>query len=112
MGRVTIQLQKPIRLTDIAPVVSELYMRDELCTGDLRGIRARFISDPTFDEIVKIASRLAGQPEELLNKMSIADFDQVGAAVLNFFGNGQAIGTTPSPGSPTSSDSPPPTSGQ
>ena len=88
-------LKKPIRLGESTPEITELTFREEVVAGDLRGIRQSALADPLTDDILKIAGRLCGQPDAVMNRLSLEDTGEVMAAVHGFFKSGQETGTTP-----------------
>jgi hypothetical protein len=95
----TIKLSKPVLVGsgedgDVKKV-EELVFREEIVAGDLRGIPMR---DPPFwDDLLKIAGRLCGQPDVVINKLSFQDANEVAALVGGFTGVGQPTGNKPSP---------------
>lgn len=80
------RLQKPVvvRNTDGEEInrVEQLTIRTEVVSGDLRGIPMR--SPPWADDLLKMISRLSGQPDNVVNRLSIQDFNVVAEAVLGF----------------------------
>lgn len=89
-------LKRPIRLTDASPEISELVFREEVVAGDLRGIRqSALATDPLIDDVLKIAGRLCGQPDAVMNKLSVYDTGEVMALVHDFFKRGLETGTKP-----------------
>lgn len=87
-------LKNPIQLGE-GPAVTELNFREEVVAGDMRGLPMR---DPMhWDEILKLASRLSGQPEAVINKLSFRDLTEVTKRVAGFIGAGLETGTTGSP---------------
>ena len=82
-----ITLKKPI--PSGSETLTELTLREEIVAGDMRDIE---LGRMVFGDIVKLASRLSGQPESVLDKMSSQDLVQVTNAVTDFLGVGR--GTT------------------
>lgn len=102
MSHRVITLKKPIELIGkdkgTQPLtVSELRMREEIVSGDLRGIKLRSLQDPTMDDLLKIGGRLCGQTDLVMGKLGLEDSGEVVNAVLDFLGAGQTTGTTESP---------------
>ncbi len=85
-------LIKPIAFGD-GPPVTELTFREEICAGDMRGIVMREAME--FGDMLKIAGRLCGQPDALMNKLSFADMLKVLEMVGLFMGAGPETGQTP-----------------
>ncbi len=88
-------LKKPIVLGGDMPTVTVLNFREEVVAGDMRGITIR--DSMTFDEVVKIASRLTGQPDAVMAKLSVADLGEVVRIVGGFLNGGPETGAAPSP---------------
>jgi hypothetical protein len=108
---VTLKLRKPIRLGEESPLVTELHFREEICAGDMRGVMLRDDGGMTWDENMKVISRLTAQPEPLINKLSLVDALEAVRLASGFTGASQPTGTKPSPSSPPSSTSPTQSSG-
>jgi hypothetical protein len=94
---VKLVLKKPVVLDPKAAPISELTFREEVVAGDLRGIRAKALADPEFDDLLKIAARLCGQPAVVMNALGLEDFGRVTEAVAGFLSGGQPTGTERSP---------------
>lgn len=77
--------------------IDVLVFREEVVSGDLRGIKVQGLSDPSVDDLLKIAGRLCGQPDLVMNRLGIADFAQVLEITGGFLQAGQQTGTEPSP---------------
>jgi hypothetical protein len=88
------KLKKPIKVGETTEPVTELKLREEVCAGDLRGIKLSSLQDPMTDDLLKIAARLSGQTELVINKLGLEDMGEVLAAVVDFLGAGQGTGTT------------------
>jgi hypothetical protein len=87
-------LKRPIQLAEGEPAITVLTFREEVVAGDMRGIPVR---EPMhFDDLFKLAGRLSGQPDAVINKMSFADMGEVISIVMGFTGAGQATGNGPS----------------
>ncbi len=93
----SLKLSKPIVLTEGSTAIEQLTFRDELVSGDLRGIKLSSLGDPTADEMLKIAGRLCAQPDAVMNRLSLADLGGVLELVAGFMSAGQQTGTKPSP---------------
>lgn len=87
----TYKLLKPVQLGEQGAPVTELTFREEIVAGDMRGIAIR--ENMLFDDVLKLASRLCGQPEPLLNKLSFPDFQEVAGIVSGFMEAGPTTGT-------------------
>ncbi len=88
------KLKKPIKLGEAGELISELVFREEMTAGDMRGIPVR---DPmNFEDVCKIAGRLTGQPDAVINRLSIADTGEVVRIVGGFLNAGQETGVEPS----------------
>ncbi len=91
MSKVTLKLKKPIMVGEGEPI-TELSFRDEVCAGDMRGLAMR---DPMhWDDILKIAGRLCGQTDVVMNKLSFADTAKVVEMTGNFMSAGLETGQT------------------
>ncbi len=86
------KLKRPLRLTESAAEVTELHLREELCAGDLRGIKLATLGDMATEDVLKVTSRLCGQPEALLAKLHVADLMKIAEIVVGFLGSGLEIG--------------------
>lgn len=93
MGHVVVKLKRPVTLGEQGEPVTELRLRDEVVAGDLRGLEMRHPLH--WDDMLKIAGRLAAQPDAVMNKISMEDLGQVTPLVLGFLGLGQETGKTP-----------------
>jgi hypothetical protein len=91
---VKLVLKKPIRLGESTPEITELVFRDEVVSGDLRGIKQSSLVDPLVDDILKIAGRLCAQPDAAMSRLSPEDFGEVLALVNSFFKVGPPTGPT------------------
>jgi hypothetical protein len=97
MGRLLVKLVKPVQLGEEGVPVTELSFRDEVVAGDMRGIKLSALSDPTPDDMLKIAGRLCGQPDALMSRLCLADLLKVVEVVGGFLEAGLAIGSAASP---------------
>lgn len=88
-------LKKAIQIGETQPPVTELNFREEVVAGDLRGIRQSSLADPMVDDVLKIAGRLTGQPEAVMNRLSPDDLGNVMEIVHGFFKAGPETGTKP-----------------
>ena len=86
-------LKKPVQLTADGPSVTALNFREEMVTGDMRGILVR--QDMPWEDVMKIAARLTGQTDVVMNRLSIADGGEVVRLVGLFLNAGQETGPTP-----------------
>ncbi len=89
-------LKKPIQVGEGLPV-TELVFREELCAGDLRGIRSSSLNDPLVEDLLKIAGRLCAQPDPVMHKLGFEDLAEVLGVVGGFLGSGEPTATKPSP---------------
>lgn len=88
----TLTLRRPIQVGEGAEI-TELVFRDEIVAGDMRGIPLR---DPMlFDDILKLAGRLCGQTDVVMNRLRMDDLMEVAALVGGFTGAGPPTGPTP-----------------
>lgn len=88
-------LKKAIQLGEQGATVTELNFREEICAGDLRGVKFSALQDPSPEDYLKIASKLCGQHTELLNNLGMADMTEVCKTIDGFIKAGQMIGTAP-----------------
>lgn len=88
-------LKKPVSVGETT--VAELSFREELVAGDLRGIKLSSLSDPASDDLLKIAGRLCGQTDAVMNKLSLADMSEVIGIIGGFLSGGLETGNKPSP---------------
>lgn len=82
-------LRRPISIPGV-PTITELNLREELCAGDFRGIKRRqFFQEWDGTDMIKLISRLSGQPEAVIghvpNGMSEQDLDDIGEKLVGFF---------------------------
>lgn len=93
-----ITLRKPVQVGEGEPV-TKLTFREEVVSGDLRGVNLAHITGEVFDaaEILKLAGRLCAQSDPVMNRLALADFQEVAAFVGGFFSDGPTTGSTPSP---------------
>lgn len=90
-------LKKSIQVGEMGPAVTEFIVREAVVAGDLRGIRMKDLVDPTMDDVLKLIGRLSGQPDVVVNRLSLEDFDFLGAEVMGFFKRGPETGSNGSP---------------
>lgn len=92
----TIKLKKPIvydakgaggEMTK--ETVTEMTFRDEIVSGDLRGVKASELGDPPVEVLMRIASRLSGQPEVVMAKLGVGDTGEIGSLIIGFMGAGE-----------------------
>ncbi len=87
-------LKKPIQLGE-GPAITELVFREEVISGDLRGLKVQSLADPLLDDLLKIAGRLSAQPDVVMNRLSMTDLAEVVTLVTGFLNAGPETGTTP-----------------
>jgi hypothetical protein len=90
---VKLALKKPIAMGE-SLTIAELTFREEVVAGDLRGLKVQSLADPLMDDLLKIASRLTGQPEVVMSKLGMADLAEVVTLVSGFLNAGPETGTT------------------
>lgn len=78
-----LKLKEPIQFG--SATLTELVFREKLVAGDLRGLRPGSMNDLTFDDFLKVASRMSGQPEAALYGLSLEDLTAVLGVVADFF---------------------------
>lgn len=88
-----LELKKPIQIGEAA-AITHLTFREEICAGDLRGMKVNALGDPSTDDMLKIASRLCGEPDPVLAKLSLADLVEVLGLVSRFLQSGLETGPT------------------
>jgi hypothetical protein len=84
-------LKKPIKLGEEGEPISVLTFREEVVAGDMRGIPMR--EPPHYDDLMKIAGRLCGQPDPVMNKIGFEDMKEVLEIVGGFLSGGPETGT-------------------
>lgn len=57
--------------------------------GDIKFMK---LTDPTLDDILKLGSKLSGQPQKMIEALSIADGMAVAELLGNFLGASQKTG--------------------
>ncbi len=87
-------LKKPVQLGEGEPV-TELVFREELVSGDFRGLKVNSLSDPLMDDLLKIAGRLCAQPDVVMGKLGMLDLSEVIGIVGGFLQAGQETGIAP-----------------
>jgi hypothetical protein len=92
---VKLALKRPIQVGETSAPITELTFREEVVAGDLRGIKQSSLADPLVDDVLKIAGRLTGQPDAVMNRLSPEDLGEVMGIVHGFFKAGPETGTTP-----------------
>lgn len=85
-------LKKPISIGE-GPTLTELVFREEVVSGDLRGIKLRSLEDPATEDMLKIAGRLCAQPDVVMNKLSMEDLGGVLEVIGGFLSGGRMTGT-------------------
>jgi hypothetical protein len=101
----TVKLRKPIEIAGkgaggepSTEIIEELHFREEVVSGDLRGIKASELADPPVDMVMKVAGRLCGQPDHVMARLGMHDTGEVGALVIGFLSAGEPkSGIEPSP---------------
>lgn len=86
-------LKEPVVVGDTT--VTELNVRDRVVAGDLRGIPMR--NPMLTDDLLKLAGRLCGQPDHVMNALSLEDFERLAGVVVGFSNGGQKAQTERSP---------------
>ena len=86
-------LKKPIQIGESGPPITEFNFREEVCAGDLRGVKMSALSDPAPEDILKIAARLCGQTDVVMGKLSFGDTLAVAEAVGGFLAAGLETGS-------------------
>jgi hypothetical protein len=93
-----VKLKRPIQIAakDGAEIetISELTIREEICAGDLRGIKLKSLEDPSMDDLLKIAGRLAAQPDHVMNRLGLDDMGEIVQAVASFLDRGETSTST------------------
>lgn len=93
-------LKRPIRVGEKGEL-TELVLRERICAGDYRGLKLGSLmtspAEVSIDDFLKIAARLAGQPDLVMNDLSEEDLGAVIEAVISFRLAGQKTATTASP---------------
>lgn len=92
----TIVLKEPIRISETLPEIRELCFREKIVAGDLRGIKMSSLQDPDMGDLLKIAGRLCGQSDMVMNRLELKDIPTVIGLVSDFLSDGQETGTEPS----------------
>lgn len=84
-------LKRPIKVGEKAEI-TELVFRERVTSGDLRGIKLDAlvgrVGDSTVDDYLKIAGRLCGQPEIVMNDLSEQDLGDVVDLIVSFRSGG------------------------
>lgn len=89
-------LKKPITVGEKGQPVTGLVFREEVVAGDLRGIKLGDMGNLLTDDMLRIAGRLSGQPDVVMNRLGLEDFARVIEIVLPFLNPGQQTGSEPS----------------
>jgi hypothetical protein len=87
------KLKRPVTVG--SETLAELNLREEVCAGDLRGVKLASLGDPTADDLLKLIARLSGRHDVEIAKLHPVDFLELSAAVVGFFGAGLETGTEP-----------------
>jgi tail assembly chaperone E/41/14-like protein len=93
---VTVKLESPIILGEKIPPTAELVFRTTVVAGDLRGIKFSGLADMSVDDLLKVAGRLSGQPDIVMNRLELADLATVTEHVNRFLNPGQKTPDAPS----------------
>lgn len=76
-------LERPLRVGDQGEHLTELVLRERICAGDYRGLKLGSLmttpAEVPVDDYLKIAARLSGLPDVVINDLGEADL----AAVIN-----------------------------
>jgi hypothetical protein len=85
---VKISLKRPLKVGEKGAELTELNLRERLCAGDYRGLTVGGLmvapKDWAVDDVLKVASRLSGQPDVVINDLSEEDLGQVVNALIDF----------------------------
>lgn len=84
-------LKKPVTVG--SDTVTELVFREELVSGDMRGIKLSEFE--CIDKMMTVGGRLCGQPDTVMFKLGTEDMENVMSAVLGFYAAGRVIGKQP-----------------
>jgi hypothetical protein len=90
---VKIQLTKPVQV-GTGPLVEELTLREEVVSGDLRGVKWTALAESDHDALMRVAGRLCGQPDPVMMGLCLADTLRVVEVVSGFFSAGPETGPT------------------
>lgn len=98
-------LTRPLKVGDKGVELHELTLRERLCAGDYRGLKLGSLMSTDagavpVDDYLKIASRISGQPDAVINDLSEEDLAAVVNAINSFRQAGQKPATA---GAPTTS---------
>lgn len=93
-----IKLERPLKVGEKGVEITELNLRERICAGDYRGLILGTLMASTtaavpVDDYLKIASRLSGQPELVINDLSEDDLAKVINAINSFRQAGQKKAT-------------------
>lgn len=88
-----LKLQDPVKLGEL-PEIGDLSFRETVVAGDMRGIAVR--SPMNFEDVLKIAGRLTGQTDQVMNGLSYRDMLSVIEMVGGFLEHGPKTVTAPS----------------
>lgn len=92
-----LELKKPVMVGETGAPVTTLVFREEVVAGDLRGLKFSEMNDMKLDDVLKIAGRLCGQPDVVMNRLSLFDAGEVTKFVLPLLQDGPETGTSASP---------------
>lgn len=90
---ITLRLRYPISFD--GTTINELTFRERVCAGDMRGLKIDELAQ--VDSILRLASRLTGQPDPVLNKLDAVDVIRITEVVTCFFVPGPTSGSGSSP---------------
>lgn len=83
-----IKLERPLKVGTAGVELTELVLRDRICAGDYRGLKLgslmTTVGEVPIDDYLKIASRLSGQPDAVINDLGEADLAVVISAINSF----------------------------
>ncbi len=95
-----IVLKRPIKVGEKGEV-TELVLRERICAGDYRGLKigglVSAVRDWEIDDVLRIAGRLAGQPDLVMNDLGEEDLGEVINAIVSFRQASPRTSTTESP---------------
>lgn len=89
-------LKKPIQIGD--DTVTELNFREEICSGDIRGVKLALMSDGDLSPLFTVAGRLCGQVDVVMNRLGGHDTQAIigllKPMLADFLGAGQDFPST------------------
>jgi hypothetical protein len=95
-------LKKPVQFGE--KLIADLTMREEICAGDVRGIKLGALGDPSTmpaEDMMRLIGRLSGLTDGEIAKLGLQDLAALSNAVLDFF----SLGSSPKAASSDSTTS-------